>query len=390
MQAIDFNRILQLPTDYSAILLGPRGVGKSTLLKKQFAAGAGIWINLLLAAEEERYLRNPDSLLAEVAALPADLPYVVIDEIQKVPKLLDIVHQLIESTNKVFILSGSSARKLKKGASNLLAGRAFIFNLAAFTFEELQDSFDLQTALTWGMLPSIYQFRTDLQRTQYLKTYAHTYLKEEVWAEQFIRQLSPFRYFLEVVAQCNGKIINFSKIARDVGIDYKTVENYYSILEDTLLGFFLPAYDGSLRKQISKASKFYLFDTGVSRALARMLSVPVRERTAYYGELFEQFIICEIKKYINYYHDEYRLTYLCTKNDTEIDLIVQRPAQETLLIEIKSSSDVQPDQLKALTNLKDEIPNSIALCISNDKNKKRYGEIKVWPWREAILHYFKN
>ncbi|OGT64565.1 MAG: hypothetical protein A3J38_02080 [Gammaproteobacteria bacterium RIFCSPHIGHO2_12_FULL_45_9] len=368
-------------------------MGKSTLLKKLFEPSQEpsqcLWINLLLAAEEDRYLRNPDTLSAEVLALSEDQHYVVIDEIQKVPKLLDIVHQLVESTAKIFILSGSSARKLKKSSSNLLAGRAFVFNLAAFTFEELGEVFDLEVALTWGMLPKIYQLHTDTRRANYLKSYAHTYLKEEIWAEQFIRELSPFRYFLEVASQCNGKIINFSKIARDVGVDHKTVENYYSILEDTLLGFFLPAYDGSFRKQISKAPKFYLFDTGVTRALSRMLSVPVRERTNYYGDLFEQFIVCEIKKYINYYKDEYRITYLCDKNGQEIDLVVQRPAQLTLLIEIKSSNDVQLDQLKALATLKDDIPNSLAICLSRDQNKKVYGDITVWPWRDAILHFFK-
>lgn len=321
--------------------------------------------------------------------MPEDHHHIVIDEIQKVPKLLDIVHDLIENTSKIFVLSGSSARKLKKTSSNLLAGRAFVFNLSALTFEEMGESFDLQMALTWGMLPKIYQFHKDTQRANYLKSYAHTYLKEEVWAEQFIRELGPFRYFLEVVSQCNGKIINFSKISRDVGVDYKTVENYYSILEDTLLGFFLQSYDGSFRKKISKAPKFYLFDTGVTRALSRMLSVPVREKTNYYGDLFEQFIVCEIKKFINYYKDEYRITYICTKEHQEIDVIVQRPGQETLLIEIKSSNDVQPEQLKALANLKDEIPNSIAICFSRDKNKKAYGDITVWPWRDGIAHFFK-
>jgi uncharacterized protein len=389
VQKIEFKRVLSLPEEDSIILFGPRGVGKSTLLKKQFDPTKCLWINLLLAAEEDRYLRNPDTLAAEVLAMPEDHHHIVIDEIQKVPKLLDIVHDLIENTTKIFVLSGSSARKLKKTLSNLLAGRAFVFNLSALTFEEMGESFDLQSALTWGMLPKICQFHKDAQRANYLKSYSHTYLKEEVWAEQFIRELGPFRYFLEVASQCNGNIINFSKISRDVGVDYKTVENYYSILEDTLLGFFLQSYDGSFRKQISKAPKFYLFDTGVTRALSRMLSVPVREKTNYYGDLFEQFIVCEIKKFINYYKDEYRITYICTKEGQEIDVIVQRPGQETLLIEIKSSNDVQPEQLKALANLKDEIPNNIAICFSRDKNKKAYGAITVWPWRDGIIHFFK-
>jgi len=390
MRNLLINRLLTLPEDDSFLLFGPRGVGKSSLLKQRFNSGNCLWIDLLSPSQEERYLRDPEVLSSEVKAMSSTDRYVVIDEIQKIPKLLDVVHQLIEATDKIFILTGSSARKLKKNAANLLAGRAFVFHLATFTFEELGKLFNLQSALAWGMLPKIYQYSSEHQKKAYLKAYSRTYLKEEVWAEQFIRQLDPFRYFLEVAAQCNGKTLNFSKIAADVGVSYKTVENYYSILEDTLLGFFLPAYSGSFRKQISKAPKFYLFDTGVARALSRMLSVPVRERTNYYGELFEQFIVSEIKKYIEYYKDEYRLSYLRTKTSLEIDLIVQRPGMKTLLIEIKSSNNVSKEQLTKLSSLKNEIQNHEAICISCDKNKKVYGDITVWPWQEAILHFFKS
>jgi len=324
------NRDLKISKEDNVLLFGPRGCGKSTMLQTQFNKSNCLWINLLLSSQEERYSRNPETLISEVAALPEDKPYVIVDEIQKIPKLLDIVHQLIESTNKIFILTGSSARKSKRDSANLLAGRAFVYNLSAFTFKELGEKFDLMIALTWGMLPKIIHYKTGVQRDKYLKSYARTYLREEVWAEQFIRELDPFRYFLEVAAQGNGKIINFSNIARDVGVNYKTVENYYSILEDTLLGFFLPAYNGSIRKQINQAPKFYFFDVGVVRALSRMLSVPVREQTNYFGDLFEHFIICEIKKHIEYFCDEFQLSYLHTKTGQEIDLIIKRPGMSTL------------------------------------------------------------
>lgn len=383
-----FKRLIELPDTDSILLFGPRGAGKSTLLKRLFDEGRCLWVDLLLAKEEERYSHNPDALIAEVKAMPATHTHVVIDEIQKVPKLLDAVHYLIESTEKVFVLTGSSARKLIGGASNLLAGRAFVYNLAPLTFQELNEVFKLQDALTWGMLPKIYQYDTERQRSDYLKAYARTYLKEEVWAEQFIRNLNPFRYFLEVAAQCNGKILNFSKIGRDVGVEHTTVENYYTILEDTLLGFFLPAYDGSFRKQINKAAKFYLFDVGVERALAKMLSVPVRERTNYYGDLFEHFIITEIKKYCLYFTDEFSLSYLRTKTNQEIDLIVKRPGQKVLLIEIKSTDNVQAEELKSIMRLKEEFPECEAICLSRDPKKKVYGDMVVWPWQDGILHYF--
>jgi len=384
------NRLLQLPNGDSLLLFGPRGAGKSTLLKQQFKADKCFWIDLLSAENEEKYARNPDTLISEVKALSKSQKYIVIDEIQKNPKLLDIVHSLIETTDKVFILTGSSARKLKKGAANLLAGRAFVYNLAPFTCQELGKSFDLDFSLAWGMLPKIYQYETNTQRTKFLQAYAQTYLKEEVWAEQFIRHLNPFRYFLEIAAQSNGKILNFSNIARDVGVDYKTIENYYTILEDTLIGFFIPAYSNSVRKQMRRAPKFYLFDTGVSRALSRMLSVSIKPQTNYYGDLFEQFIITEIKKYIQYYKEEYRISYLRTKSDLEIDLIVQRPGQTSLLIEIKSTDNCQTTHLTNFESLAKDIPNSQAICLTRDKRKKAIGTIMVWPWKEGILHYFSK
>lgn len=388
MNKVNIIRRLELPNDHSLILFGPRGAGKSTLLKQQFGSIKTLWINLLLSKEEEKYSRNPDNLISIVKSLPDDHLHIVIDEIQKIPKLLDIVHELIESTDKIFILSGSSARKLKKGSANLLAGRAFVYNLFPFTFAELGPQFDLQQALSFGLLPKIYQLKSELQKEKFLKAYANTYLKEEVWSEQFIRDLTPFRSFLEVAAISNGKIINFSNIARDINVDYKTVENYYSILDDTLVGFFLYPYNGSIRRQISKSPKFYFFDVGVTRALARMLSVVPREKTSYYGELFEQFIICEIRKFIAYFHDEYKMSFLCDKNGQEIDVIVQRPNLPTLLIEIKSTDDVQKYHLSNIINLKVEFTDYTLLCFSQDKNKKIIDEVSVWPWQEGIIHYF--
>lgn len=382
------NRLLKLSHEDSLFLFGPRGTGKSTLLKQLFRPEECLWIDFLSPKQEDLYSRHPDELTAKVEGMTASKTHIVIDEIQKVPKLLDVVHSLIESTDKHFILTGSSARKIKKNAANLLAGRAFVYNLAALTFQEIGEAFELPIALAWGTLPKIYHCQSNEQRKKFLQSYAYTYLKEEVWAEQFIRDLDPFRYFLEVAAQCNGKILNFSKIGRDVGVDYKTIENYYSILEDTLLGFFLPAYSNSFRKQLSHAPKFYFFDTGVTRALGRMLSIPVKEATSYYGEVFEHFIIAEIKKYIGYYAEEYRLSFLRTKGDLEIDLIVQRPGQRLLLIEIKSTDNVLAEQLTRLASLAKDIPNSEAIVLSRDSHRKVYGDITVWPWQEGILHYF--
>jgi uncharacterized protein len=322
--------------------------------------------------------------------MPKSSQYVIIDEIQKIPKLLDIVHLLIESKKceKLFILTGSSARKLKAVGANLLAGRAFVYHLYPFSYLELADKFDLQSALEFGMLPRIFGFNSKDAKCKFLQAYTLTYLKEEVWAEQLVKNLDPFRRFLEVAAQCNGKIINYSSVARDVGADDKTVKNYFSILEDTLLACILEPYRHSFRKRLKTAPKFYFFDVGVVRALAHMLTVPPRVGTSYYGELFESFIIMECIKLANYYQTEFRFSYLMTGSDVEVDLVVERPGKPLLLIEIKSSDEVRAEHLTALEGVARDIGENESVCFSNDKRQKKIGEVTVYPWQKGIKHFF--
>lgn len=382
-------RLLQLPLSRSLFLFGARNTGKSTLLKHVFGSQNTLWIDLLDPELEERYSREPISFKQEVLALDEDIKYIIIDEVQKLPKLLDIVHQLIESTNRIFIMTGSSARKLKHGGANLLAGRAFVYNLYPFTSIELGKKFDLDAALHWGTLPSILsKMQTEEDKTSFLQAYAQTYLKEEIWLEQFIRKIDPFRKFLEVSAQCNGQIINFANISRDVGVDDKTIKQYFSILEDTLMGFMLEPYNGSFRKRLHAKPKFFFFDTGVCRALSRMLSVPIKKSTSYYGDVFEHFIILECVRLASYYYPEYRFSYLKTKDDVEIDLIVERPGQKLLCIEIKSSENIREDKLSSFANIVKDVENSEAICISQEPRAKKIGEVTVIPWQTALLKYF--
>ena len=192
-----FQRLLNLPKNHSFFLFGARGTGKSTLLKHLFKATECFWINLLNPEEEDRFARHPHLLADLVRALPSGITHVVLDEIQKVPKLLDVVHELIESEDcpQHFALTGSSARKLKAGGANLLAGRAFVYHLYPFSFLELENQFSLQAALKWGLLPKIFTYSQENseQRDEFLRTYANMYLKEEVWGEQIIRKLDPLR-----------------------------------------------------------------------------------------------------------------------------------------------------------------------------------------------------
>ena len=328
-------RLLQLPKKHSFFLFGPRGTGKSTLLATDFADERCYWIDLLKPEEEDRFLMNPSMLSAIVKALPQDVTHIVIDEIQKVPRLLDVVHSLIERTDQKFLLTGSSARKLKRGAANLLAGRAFVYHLFPFSFIEQAGDFHLDMALRFGQLPIMEELETDQEKIKFLTAYANTYLKEEIVAEQVVRNLSPFRRFLEVAAQANGKIINYAKIALDTGASETTVKEYFMILEDTSLGFMLEPFHHSFRKRLSQKPKFYFFDNGVAHALARTLTIPLMPKTSAYGEAFEQFIINEIAKIVSYFNEQYRISYLQTKDGQKIDLIVERPGLLLLCIEIK-------------------------------------------------------
>ncbi len=385
-----YSRLIKLPKNRSFFLFGARNTGKSTLIEQQFPHENTLMLDLLNTQTAENFSINPEALWDRVSALPAEITHVAIDEIQKVPKLLDVVQRLMKDKNKHFILTGSSARKLKRGGANLLAGRAFVYHLFPLSFLELDKDFDLDLALNFGTLPEIMQFSTDVDRRELLMAYAHTYLKEEIWEEQFIKTLSPFRKFLEVAAQSNGKIVNFTNIAREVGIDDKTAKAYFEILEDTLIGYFLEPYHHSVRKQISGKPKFYFMDTGLTRALARQLEIPLTPGTHAYGNAFEHFIINEIVCLSSYFRKQYRLSYLRTVNDVEVDLIIERPGKTTLFIEIKSTDNIQPNGLTYFKKLTADTDNVEALCLSKDPYAKKFDHVLALPWREGIKKIFEN
>lgn len=380
-------RLLALPKNYSFFLFGARGVGKSTLIQNSFDQKEAFWIDLLDPSVEDRYIKNPAVLLQEVQALPETIRYVIIDEIQKVPKLLDVVHSLIESTSKYFILTGSSARKLKHGGANLLAGRAFVKHLYPFTFTELREQFNLDQALAIGMLPKVWDFKTREEQWEFLEAYTYTYLKEEIWAEHLIQKLEPFRKFLEVAAQGNGKIINYSNIAKDCGVDDKTVKTYFSILEDTWAGFTLEPYQHSFRKRLAKKPKFYFFDVGIARTLARTHRIGLTPQTFSYGDYFEQFVITECYKLCQYFRPDYRLNFLRTKDDLEIDLVIERPGKSLIFIEIKSATQVDESMLSNLKKIRPEFPDAKLWCISNDPITKIFSNevIQAFSWEGALL-----
>ena len=379
-----FSRLLDTTRHNSFFLFGARGTGKTTYIRNAFDPGTSLYIDLLDPEIEDAYRRAPERLERQIRALPETVEWVLIDEVQRAPRLLDVVHRLIESNGKRFVLTGSSGRKLRRGASNLLAGRAFVYNLFPFTAPELGDAFDLDHALRWGMLPGIYSLDRDQDRQAFLRAYALTYLKEEIAAEQIVRKLDPFRQFLEMAAQSNGAIVNQANIARDVGVDPKTVVSYFSILEDTMVGFLLPAYHRSIRKQQRASPKFYFFDTGVKRALERMLGVPIHAGTYEYGRTFEHFVITQIAHLTRYRFPDWRLFYLRTGAGVEIDLMIDRPGLPTALVEIKSANRVDERDVRSLARFTGDFADPQLLCVSRDPARMRIGDVLCLPWRDAL------
>ena len=378
------SRLLQTGRRNSFFLFGARGTGKTTYIRSAFDPGESLYLDLLDPELEDLYRRTPGRLEQQVRALPGSVVWVLIDEVQRAPRLLDVVHRLIESTGKRFVLTGSSSRKLRRGASNLLAGRAFVHNLYPFTEPELGERFDLDDALRWGTLPGIYALEAEADKQAYLRAYAFTYLKEEIVAEQIVRKLDPFRQFLEVAAQSNGSIVNYANIARDVGADPKTVLSYFSILEDTLVGFLLPPFHRSIRKQQRSNPKFYYFDTGVKRSLDRTLGVPLVAGTYEYGKSFEHFLITQLAYLSRYRHPDWRLSYLRTGGGVEIDLVIERPGLPTALIEIKSSTRIDERDIRHLARFIGDFDAPLALCISRDPSRMQIGSVLCVHWRQAF------
>ena len=384
-----FHRILQLPKSHSLFLFGARGTGKTTLLSQFFDQKDTHFIDLLDLEQETRFIRDPELLARIIDALPRGCKRIIIDEIQKVPRLLDVIHRKLEDRKRKgrplqFIMTGSSARKMKRGAANLLAGRAFVYHLFPLTVDELGVVFDLQKMLEYGSLPEVWNFKKGELKNDYLDAYSRTYLKEEVWNEQIIRKLEPFSNFLEVAAQMNGKILNYTKISQDIGVDTKTVQSYFQICEDTLLGFSLPAYHKSVRKRQLTNPKFYYFDTGVKRALERTLTVPLLPQTYAFGDAFEHFVILEIKRLNEYQKRNFRFSYLKTHDGAEIDLVIERPGKIHVFVEIKSTKRVDPKMVKHLQVFSAEFSPCKAYLLSLDPIPQKIGTVEALPWQEGL------
>ena len=378
-------RISTLSKSRSFFMFGPRGVGKSTLLKKWQKDKSVMFVDLLAPRTENQYSIKPERLLEQWQAKKTE--WIVIDEIQKIPKLLDVVHYGIEEHRIKFALTGSSARKLRRGAANLLGGRAIELHLHPVTHIELGKKFNLLEVLKWGSLPEIFSIeKADKERVLY--SYVSTYLKEEILVEQIIRKIEPFRKFLEVAAQMNGKILNYAKLSRDAGIEEKSVARYYQILDDTLVGFFLEPFHRSIRKRQTQKAKFYFFDTGVTRALQNTVPLELSPQTTSFGALFEQFVVLEFIRLNDYYEKRFRFSYFTTKDGVEIDLVIERPGRPIILVEIKSGNKIDEDDSRHLKSIAKTFNKAQKYVLSNIKTPAVIQDVRFCNWQEGLNEIF--
>lgn len=342
-----FKRAIRLPPPGSEtfFLWGPRQTGKSTLLRQTYPDAR--WLDLLKAEEFRRYVQNPELLRQELAATPAH--QVVIDEVQKVPQLLDEVHWLLENTNVQFALCGSSARKVRREGANLLGGRAVRRELFGLTAEELGDTFDLTKLLNNGYLPRAYLSE---RPAKILNAYVSDYLVEEISAEAVVRNVPAFAGFLNAAAIGDTEQVNYSNIARDTGVSSHTVKSYYEILVDTLLGRWLPAYRRRPKRRVLVAPKFYFADVGVVNHLAHRGSL--MPRSELYGKAFENWVHHELTAHISYRETYSELSYWKLTTGTEVDFIV---GDMQVAVEAKATARVTDKHLSGLRELKVDHPN---------------------------------
>jgi len=367
---------IKLPKGQSAFLWGPRKTGKTTFLKAAFPRSLSY--DMLQTDLFLEFVKRPFLLREQLlAASPGQLKEpIIIDEVQKVPPLLDEIHWLIENRGLRFILCGSSVRKLKRGKANLLGGRAWRYEMYPLVSAEVHD-LNLLRALNRGMIPVHY-----LQEKYHksLRAYVQDYLKEEVFEEGLTRNIPAFSRFFDAMGYSHGKLTNYANIARDCGIDAKTIKEYYQILVDTLLGIMIEPYKRRQDRQvIMKAGKFYLFDVGVAGAITRR-QIP-EERGEQFGKAFEHFVLMEMLAHRAYQELGYDVNFWRTKSGLEIDFVL---GEGEVAIEVKGASRIDNADLRPLKTFMQEYRPRKALVVCNERNPRVHEDIHILPWREFL------
>ena len=370
-------RILKLEEtkEDSIFLWGSRQTGKSTLLRMLFPKAT---VYDLLKSDVRMALQMRPAQLREECELLDDGELVIIDEVQKVPALLDEVHWLIENKGLRFILSGSSARKLRRSGANLLGGRALRKTLFPLVSAEIPD-FDLNRALNHGMLPHHYLMDNPAMRIQ---SYIGDYLQQEIVEEAIVRKLDSFTRFLQVAALSSGEIVNYTNIAQDCGISSKTVKEYFSILEETLLGFYLPSYTKVIKRRVIQSPKYYYFDVAIPNHLLHR--VPLQQGTDVYGHALEHLVVQELRAFLSYRHPFKSLSYWHTlDNKYEVDAII---GDAEVAIEVKSSNSITSHDTRGLKAFAEEYPDAKLYLLSLEDRPRKFNDVEVWP----VEQFFKR
>ncbi|MBL7226003.1 MAG: ATP-binding protein [Desulfobacteraceae bacterium] len=349
----------------SFFLFGPRGTGKTTLVKHTLSDATVI--DLLESRTYREYLKNP-SIISQQKLKSV----VVIDEVQKLPEILDEVHRLIEAEKLTFLLTGSSARKLKRGGANLLAGRAWWAELFPLTSKEIPD-FDLITYLNRGGLPSVYPSDDYVEE---LRAYTALYLKEEIQNEALTRKIVQFSEFLDLMALGNGEEISYQSVAADCGVSANSIKNYIQVLEDTLVAFQLKAFTKTHKRKAISRSKLYLFDIGVTNSLANRGEIMAASEL--FGKAFEHFILLEVRAFLSYTRKTEKMYYWRSTSKFEVDLILDN----RWAVEIKSTTSVGDKHLKGIRALKEEaIIQNFAVVSCDRYERKTQDNITLFPWK---------
>jgi len=368
---------IKLPKGQSAFLWGPRKTGKTSYLKEHFPDS--LYYDFLKTDLFFELSKNPslfrERLLAkEEKSLTKPI---ILDEVQKIPQILDEIHWLIENKDLSFILCGSSARKLKRGHANLLGGRAWRYQLFPFVSAELKDM-NLLRALNQGMVPSHYLDDKNYKKS--LIAYVQDYLKEEVFNEGLVRNIPAFSRFFDAIGYSHGELTNYSNIARECGVDAKTVREYYQILVDTLLAVRLePFKRRQSRNVIISAPKYYLFDVGVSGILTKRHLEDIKGEE--FGKAFEHFILMEINAYNSYSDSNFDINFWRTKSGLEVDFVL---GKGEVVVEVKGSSRIDGRDLKSLKAFIEEYSPKKAVLVCNEKEKRVSGKIQIMPWRDFL------
>lgn len=369
-----YSRLIKAPENKSFFLFGPRGTGKTTWVK--FTFPKALYIDLLESETFTRLLANPQRIENYIPKNFKD--FIIIDELQRVPEILNEVHRLIENSHFKFILTGSSARKLRKKGQNLLAGRALTYFMHPLTAVELGKNFELSHSLNFGHLPSVFQ---EKDPKKYLESYVQSYLEEEVFQEGLTRNLSAFARFLETASFSQGSVLNSSEVAREASVERKVVENYFKILEDLLIAVRLPVFNKRAKRRLITHPKFYFFDTGIYRTVRPMGPLDMPEMAE--GIAFESLFFQDLLAINDNLNLGYKLYYYKTADGLEIDFIAYGK-RGIKAFEVKRTSRISSSDIKSLKYFSKEYPQSQCFLIYGGKRKMSEGPVEIMPIEEAL------